>query len=99
MTSEPLQDWEIENMLEGWRVRHSACGWKVLLVKVWVILDRPPNDPLLRKKDPSPALSPSRGEAGESRRPVLLASKVPGSQLKGIHCRCVSTVRPWKRRL
>jgi hypothetical protein len=32
--------------------RHGACGSEVLLVRVWVILDRPPNDPFLRKKEP-----------------------------------------------
>jgi hypothetical protein len=32
-------------------VRHVRCAWNDPLVKVWVILDRPPNDPLLRKKE------------------------------------------------
>ena len=32
--------------------RHSDCSRILLLVKVWVILDRPPNDPFLRKKEP-----------------------------------------------
>jgi hypothetical protein len=32
--------------------RHGHCCSIKLLVKVWVILDRPPNDPFLRKKEP-----------------------------------------------
>ena len=32
-------------------VRHRACGGNGSLVKAWVILDRPPNDPLLRKRE------------------------------------------------
>jgi len=31
--------------------RHASCGYVALLVEVWVILDRPPNDPLLRKEE------------------------------------------------
>ncbi len=31
--------------------RHASCGYVTLLVEVWVILDRPPNDPLLRKEE------------------------------------------------
>ena len=33
-------------------VRHGACARENSLVRVWVILDRPPNDPFLRKKEP-----------------------------------------------
>jgi hypothetical protein len=34
-------------------------------VRVWVILDRPPNDPFLRKKEPfTSSLTPLRIEAG-----------------------------------
>lgn len=29
-------------------------------MKVWVILDRPPNDPLLRKKEPFTSSKPSK---------------------------------------
>jgi hypothetical protein len=32
--------------------RHASCAYVALLVEVWVILDRPPNDPLLRKEEP-----------------------------------------------
>jgi hypothetical protein len=32
--------------------RHASCVYVALLVEVWVILDRPPNDPLLRKEEP-----------------------------------------------
>jgi len=55
------------------RVRHERCLSKHMLVKVWVILDRPPNDPFLRKKEPftSSFLPSSYGEAGARRRPVL----------------------------
>ena len=31
--------------------RHASCAYVALLVEVWVILDRPPNDPLLRKEE------------------------------------------------
>jgi hypothetical protein len=31
--------------------RHASCDYVVSLVEVWVILDRPPNDPLLRKEE------------------------------------------------
>lgn len=31
--------------------RHVSCAYVALLVRVWVILDRPPNDPLLRKEE------------------------------------------------
>jgi hypothetical protein len=45
------------------------CGINVavvrkLLVEVWVILDRPPNDPFLRKKEPFTSSFPSGAEAG-----------------------------------
>lgn len=33
-------------------VRHVHCAKGDPLVKAWVILDRPPNDPLLCKKEP-----------------------------------------------
>jgi len=33
-------------------IRHVHCAKRPLLVKAWVIMDRPPNDPLLRKKEP-----------------------------------------------
>ena len=33
-------------------IRHVHCGRPGPLVKAWVILDRPPDDPLLRKKEP-----------------------------------------------
>ena len=32
--------------------RHASCVYVALLVEVWVILDRPPDDPLLRKEEP-----------------------------------------------
>jgi hypothetical protein len=32
--------------------RHDDCPTEEVLVRVWVILDRPPNDPFLRKKEP-----------------------------------------------
>ncbi len=32
-------------------LRHACCAYVALLVEVWVILDRPPNDPLLRKEE------------------------------------------------
>jgi len=32
-------------------IRHVHCAKEKPLVKVWVILDRPPNDPLLREKE------------------------------------------------
>lgn len=31
---------------------HGDCARATSLVRVWVILDRPPNDPFLRKKEP-----------------------------------------------
>jgi hypothetical protein len=39
--------------------RHGHCCSIKLLVKVWVILDRPPNDPFLRKKEPFTSSYPS----------------------------------------
>ena len=32
--------------------RYASCAYAVLLVEVWVIVDRPPNNPLLRKEGP-----------------------------------------------
>jgi len=32
--------------------RHASCGGVALLVEDWVVLDRPPNPPLLRKEEP-----------------------------------------------
>lgn len=32
--------------------KHDDCIKRIPLVGVWVILDRPPNDPFLRKKEP-----------------------------------------------
>ena len=52
-------------------VRHGACASDVLLVKVWVILDRPPNDPFLRKKEPFTSSYPSKAcRPDVNRRPV-----------------------------
>jgi hypothetical protein len=62
-------------------VRHEGCARKESLVRVWVILDRPPNDPLLRKKEPFTSSKPAnesgpdvRSEAGS----VLTTQKSKG---------------------
>src|SRR5215475_11269326 len=47
-------------------VRHVDCAKKGLLVKVWVILDRPPNDPLLRKKEPFTSSKPQANGSKEA---------------------------------
>jgi hypothetical protein len=45
-------------------IRHDDCPTKEVLVGVWVILDRPPNDPFLRKKEPFTSSFHSASERG-----------------------------------
>ncbi len=44
--------------------KHDDCTATSSLVGVWVILDRPPNDPFLRKKEPLTSSFRSAGEKG-----------------------------------
>ena len=47
------EDWsgETDLFLSVSAPGHASCVYVALLVEVWVILDRPPNDPLLRKEE------------------------------------------------
>ena len=53
------------NLARGGESRHEGCARERSLAEVWVILDRPPNDPLLRKKETFTSSFPPEGEAGE----------------------------------
>ena len=72
-------------------LRHVDCAKKAPLVKVWVILDRPPNDPLLRKKESFT----SSNKAGRCNRPECSSHMI--DDRREMNDKLFLTIRPTRR--